>query len=420
MREILQDINQENLKGDSELKGMIPVFSRSLLPENIDRSLKDKEKRNRRALAISKSADFNIFDYQEYSRPIQAIINDFRAYMKSCYANPIYNHFKVQTKQGAQEHYTRLKNRFMSNRNVLDVLQRFQNLNQGIPSVFLTLTYDRSHSPGDSWELSAKDWNRFMTRLKAERKKQGLSNDFEYLYVLEAQASGHAHIHALLVGDALLEGSPDGKAWLYWNGSSRDFKDAQSKHSRIKSLESFWKQGFTYINKSKDHQDIKSPIGYMFKYLLKTFYYSKISEDYQENDRKKDLLGKAFLHAYRKRSFNKSRGLLEYLEANYKETFDVELTEEPETEQISIELFRHVKYGTLSSKVILTRKTEGYHTDIADSKYIMLDGKMSLNPEYFDEFGKPWYTGEPPGEKLSQYWRLRRIAHTLEVEPYDL
>lgn len=416
LKAIIEDITGDDTRAGFDPRFPVPVFSRSILPEHLDRTIKDREKRLRLGMHTVRMADFDIYSYAEYSRPIQAIINEFRAYMKACYSNPIYNHFKVQTKTGNEEHYTRLKNRFMSNRNVLDVLQRFQNLKQDIPAVFLTLTYDRTSSPGQTWEKSAGDWNRFYTRLKAERKKQGLSNDFEYLYVLEAQESGHAHIHALIMGPGLLDGSPDGKPYLYWNGNAKDFKDAQARYSKVKSLEAFWKNGFTYVNKSKDRQDIRSPIGYMFKYLLKTFYYSKATEEYTDKDRKKDLLGKAFLHAYRKRSFNKSRGLIAFLEANYKETFDVELTEEPETEQLSIELFKHVSYGTLTTRVIINRRSEGYHTDIVEPKYIMQpDGKMGLNPEYFDEFGRPYYIEDKAGEKL----RVFNVQYTYKTQAHE-
>lgn len=355
LKTMIEEIGLTDKKRDLNPR-TIPVWARTIQPEQIERTVKDRERKIRDHMNFKPSAleDFS------YSGQVQEVVNSFLAYMKSCYANPIFNHFTITNEKGTLDLNTRLKNRFMSNRNVLDVLGRFQNLREGVPSVFLTLTYSHDQTPGETWEHSAQDWHKFMVRLKHERKAKGLSNDFQYLYVLEAQESGHAHIHALIMGPGLLDGSRDGKPWLFWNGKYDDIQDAQSKHSRVKSLESFWKHGFTYVNKAKGgHEDIRNPIGYMFKYLLKTFYYNKKGEDYTDKESDKDTLGKAFLHAYRKRSFNRSRGLLDYLEENYKETFDVEIEEirDSVVKQVGVEVFTHIPPRFLNTKI---KKKEGW------------------------------------------------------------
>ena len=329
------------------------VFVRSIKSEQIRRGISKNLQALRQQMVKDQVVKANLDHSWDYSLEIQKVVWAFQEYMKACWRNPLYNKISIKTKNGEEIVYSRLNNRFQSNRNVLAVLEKFHNLKRNIPAVFLTLTYNRKSSLSDTWKNVAKDWNRFWTRVKAERKKIGLGSDFQYLYVLEAQSDGYVHLHALIFGDDLL--NKQGKVWLWENGDYSDIEEAQSPRSDLKTLESFWKQGFTYVNGVKKNGEIMSPVGYMFKYLLKTYYYSEGS-DYTSSEKKKDLLGKSMLWLYRKRSFNRSRGLITFLQKNQDNTFDIEIEEKGEGKQISVDFWSYRKDKFFREKVAVKKE----------------------------------------------------------------
>lgn len=57
---------------------------------------------------------------------------------------------------------------------------------------FLTLTITHDFTVAESWDRIMWAWNRFRGRVKEQY------GDFEYVWVIEAQQSGHAHLHVLM------------------------------------------------------------------------------------------------------------------------------------------------------------------------------------------------------------------------------
>lgn len=181
-------------------------------------------------------------------------------------------------------------NRFQSNRNIRPLSEALNNY-EG-PGVFLTLTINHEIVPNlkNAWEGISKRWNIFMTRLS---KELGVPRkDIHYIWVLEAQANGYPHIHALFLGID----------WLFWAGKKKEWIN-DNPHS--KNLKHFWKWGSVYVNSTRSGESVKSPIDYMMKYIRKTF-------DPYSDDSKKELT-QALLWAFKKRSWNTSRGILAYL-----------------------------------------------------------------------------------------------------------
>ena len=198
-------------------------------------------------------------------------------------------------------------NRYQSNRNIKPISELLEILSTfNIPSIMLTLTYDPSfRTQRESWELVSKDFNRFLTRLKIEiAKQQGIKvKDLKmpYIRVLEAQHDingenyGYAHIHILFFG----------MDYLYWNGNHEEYEFIKSGHPIRKSIESFWKLGYTSVNKTASGENIRNPVNYLMKYIRKTWG--------SWND--EAVLTKAMLWAFNKRTFDVSRKFGEYVKS---------------------------------------------------------------------------------------------------------
>ena len=404
------------------------VFVRSIEPAQIRRGISQNLQVLRQQMVKDQVSKANLDHSWDYSFEVQKVVWAFQEYMKKCWRNPLYNKISIETKNGEEIVYPRLSNRFQSNRNVLGILQRFHNLRRNIPAVFLTLTYNRKSTLAETWKDVAKDWNRFWTRVKLERKKIGLGIDFQYMYVLEAQSDGYVHLHALIFGDDLL--NKQNKVWLWENGDYENIDRAQAPRSDLKTLESFWKKGFTYINGVRKNAEIMSPVGYMFKYLLKTYYYSEGS-DYTSDEKKKDLLGKSMLWLYRKRSFNRSRGLIAFLEKNQDNTFDVEIEQKGEGKQVSVDFWSYRREGFFREKVAVEREKMSDDPTFAhtytkadlqalEDEYI-INGSLSLEKKWAmkrlsanPEHDIIVYRKIPIPEAFLEYREIRRILSTSE------
>ena len=267
------------------------VITKSYKPNEIshNRDLQDLAKGFLKDRDKHKLEDFSDLDN---------VINSFRNWLGSCYAKPkvLHAHGPYENDYGQetelQASWSAL-NRFQSDRNIKPLSEALANYKG--KGVFLTLTVDHSKVKGlkDAWINISKAWNKFMTRLSKELNVP--RKDIKYIWVLEAQGNGYPHIHALFLGID----------WLFWAGNKQEWIN-DNPHS--KNLKHFWGLGSVFVNSTKSDDNIKNPISYMMKYIRKTF------DPYSEDDKKE--LTQAMLWAFNKRSWNTSRGILDYL--NYK------------------------------------------------------------------------------------------------------
>ena len=211
------------------------------------------------------------------------IIGQFRAWLDRSYAHPVVFHAHKNDKEKTWI----ARNRFQSDRNTNDLSQALENYKGR--GVFLTLTVDpKKISLFDAWKSIAKHWNKFVVRLKIESGQSKLN----YIWVLEAQANGYPHIHALFLGID----------YLYRAGSKAEWEN-DNAHS--KNLKHFWGLGSIFINKTAKGKGVNNPVNYLMKYIRKTF-------DIRSDDDKKEWT-QSLLWTFNKRSFNLSRGFYKFL-----------------------------------------------------------------------------------------------------------
>ena len=137
------------------------------------------------------------------------------------------------------------------------------------------------------------------------------------------------------------------------------------------------------------------------------------------------------LWLYRKRSFNRSRGLIAFLEKNQDSTFDVEIEQKGEGKQVSVDFWSYRKEGFFREKVAVEREKMPDDPTFAhiytkadlqalEDEYII---NGSLSPE------KKWamkrlsadpehdvivYRKIPVSEAFVEYREIRRILSTSE------
>ncbi len=203
----------------------------------------------------------------------------------------------VQVTVGAESDSTYrtfpMLNRYQSNRNYAELRDALLDVRQDMPCVFLTLTYARDIPLDEALLNVTKDWNRFTARLRHE-----LGRLPEYLMTVEFQQDGYPHIHALFFNTS----------YLFENGVWKDIQDARSSYASVKTIESMWKRGITYINRTRRGAEVRSPVGYMMKYISKEWGAGRDSPE--------STLNHALMWITGRRSFNTSRALLPFLRAN--------------------------------------------------------------------------------------------------------
>ena len=246
-------------------------------------------------------------EYFDIHKGPKAITDKFLTYMETCSANRKFLAASLRNGQGEKHIFWEALNRYQSNRNVKPISELLEILSlYNIPSIMLTLTYDPGNrSQRESWELVSKDFNRFLTRLKIEiAKERGISvKDLQlpYIRVLEAQHDlngknyGYAHVHVLFFG----------VDYLYWNGNHEEYEFVKTGRPIRKSIESFWKLGYTSVNKTASGQNILNPVNYLMKYIRKTW----------ESWNDEAVLTKAMLWAFNKRTFDVSRKFGDYVKS---------------------------------------------------------------------------------------------------------
>ena len=244
----------------------------------------------------------------------KAIVDKFLDYMDKTSINRKFLAAKYTGEDDSHNIFWEALNRYQSNRNIKPISELLEILSTfNIPSIMLTLTYDPScRTQRESWELVSKDFNRFLTRLKIEiAKQQGIEvKDLKmpYIRVLEAQHDlngenyGYAHIHILFFG----------MDYLYWNGNHEEYEFIKSGHPIRKSIESFWKLGYTSVNKTASGENIRNPVNYLMKYIRKTWG--------SWND--EAVLTKAMLWAFNKRTFDVSRKFGDYVKSVVERSLD--------------------------------------------------------------------------------------------------
>ena len=249
------------------------------------------------------------------ARFVSAAKSLFRSYMGMCEHTHLWK--TVRTDADGELHTSPLRNRFQSNRNYQELRDALFDLAPTTKAVFLTLTYDRKIVPSltDALLMLNADWNRFLSRLRAE-----LGPLPPYLMTLEFQRDGYPHIHALFFG---IE-------YLFENGTHLMYADATQKRSSVKSIESFWKKGYSYINRTKRGATVHSPVAYMMKYISKEWGWGRGSEE--------STLNHAMLWITGKRCFNTSRSLMNFLKANSERPVQSRIDDSPDTEKTDAKL----------------------------------------------------------------------------------
>lgn len=230
---------------------------------------------------------------------IENVKRAFKKWLNKYYTNP-----KVAQCHGSRENekvYFKLTNRFIAPMRNIRHLSNALNNYKG-KGVFLTLTYSHDIPLKDAWQNIAKDWNRFLTRMKIELKNSGTAGTLHYIRVIEAQENGYPHIHALFLGIDYLYNAGNKVEW-----------DNDNPHS--KNIKHFWNRGSVFINRTKSGEKIRNSINYAMKYIRKTW----------TDDNEKSELTKAMLWAFNKRSWDTSRGLMEFLNAQPKPKSDLKL-----------------------------------------------------------------------------------------------
>ena len=272
--------------------------------------------RNRKEIQelLDNGSDPGELEFFDKHKGPKAIVDKFLDYMDKTSINRKFLAAKYTGEDDSHNIFWEALNRYQSNRNIKPISELLEILSTfNIPSIMLTLTYDPScRTQRESWELVSKDFNRFLTRLKIEiAKQQGIEvKDLKmpYIRVLEAQHDlngenyGYAHIHILFFG----------MDYLYWNGNHEEYEFIKSGHPIRKSIESFWKLGYTSVNKTASGQNINNPVNYLMKYIRKTWG--------SWND--EAVLTKAMLWAFNKRTFDVSRKFGDYVKSVVERSLD--------------------------------------------------------------------------------------------------
>lgn len=272
---------------------------------------RERNRKEIQELLDNGSAPGELEFYDTHKGP-NAIVDKFLAYMDRTTSSHKYLVAEYADERGPHRVFWEALNRYQSNRNVKPVSELLEILSVfNVPSIMLTLTYDPDfRTQRQSWELVSKDFNRFLTRLKIEiAREQGIEvKDLQlpFIRVLEAQHDpdggnyGYAHIHVLFFG----------MDYLYWNGNHEEYEFIKSGHPIRKSIESFWKLGYTSVNRTASGQNIRNPVNYLMKYIRKTWG--------SWND--EALLTKAMLWAFNKRTFDVSRKFGDYVKSVVQES----------------------------------------------------------------------------------------------------
>jgi hypothetical protein len=143
-------------------------------------------------------------------------------------------------------------------------------------SVLLTLTYNPEKFEWDLVEISRnanKELHRFMILLKYHFEKEGRRFP-EYLKTSEFMKNGLIHFHIVFFGVARL---------FDW-----------------REIEKYWKNGYIWINRTKDKKKIRNAISYVAKYITKTL----------DVKNKKHELTRAMNWLFDIRNYSNSRGLI--------------------------------------------------------------------------------------------------------------
>ena len=327
-----------------------------------------------RALLINTIHNLESFGPQgQYTEAINQVIQSFRDWRRMYTIHPkvLHSHLidinneVIRNKHGEVKSASWIAtNRFDDNRNIYDLSTALKNYLG--PGVFLTLTINPNYTDkeGDmtlprAWQTIAKEWNRFLTRLKHEivgskklnipkskRKKSPFNlNNLQYVWVLEAQQNGYPHIHALFLGID----------WLFNVGNKEEWLE-DGPHS--KNLKHFWKVGSVFINKTASGMNIQSPVNYLMKYIRKTF------NKQPDSDNKKELT-QALLWAFNKRSFNVSRGLFDFLKYDRASGSNVKVQPSLVQEELSDDLMS--VFGPTDREMsIAAAKNTKIHSHMAD------------------------------------------------------
>ncbi len=363
---------------------------------------------------------------------INNVLKKFREWRRSYWSSPKNLHAHGYTEKGELREKTwHALNRFETNRNIENLSEALKNYRG--KGVFLTLTVDHTKSLRESWETIAQDWHKFITRLVIEltndliknyERKRGypLSREkrkelraklkthdfFHYIYVLEAQGNGYPHIHALFLG----------LDWLYYAGNKHDW---QNDNPHSKNLKHFWHRGSVFVNSTKSGQNINSPVNYLMKYIRKTF-------DRSPDDNGKKELTQAMLWAFNKRSFNTSRGLLNFLKFEKKPKEIVyELHGMAHFEDITGKTTPLIRIETIKPEIHTEPELEVLTIDDIPELEI-LAGEMRITPQelkalnwltYAKNHGKNWTFNLNRDGIRDRDKRLRMLIKRLRAKPKD-
>ena len=177
--------------------------------------------------------------------------------------------------------------------------------------LFITYTVDpKEYSKEQAWKIIPKNFNSDITNL---RNKFG---HIDYISVLEAQANGYPHIHALI---------------RFKEISFRKIYHHKSRTYRLKDwkvinrIKACWKMGFVDVQAVYSKKEALAYLDKMFNYLSKdnerTIEYAKKKLTKEQIDQlmnelakadKKIILGLALASLFNKHSFSLSRELLKY------------------------------------------------------------------------------------------------------------
>jgi len=168
---------------------------------------------------------------------------------------------------------------------MIDLQKKYSNA----MAVMVTLTLDPEQykSKWEMWTTIKKDFNRFMSDVRAYFKRKGYEMP-PYLATIEAMkgreengyiARGNPHIHVVFFGVARL---------MDW-----------------RRLRDYWGKGHVYVNRTPEGEKVRKPINYVTKYIIKTFTDVDGSLSLQQ----------ALVWFFSVRSYTCSRGLVRPLNA---------------------------------------------------------------------------------------------------------
>lgn len=303
---LIDDLLQKHkleLTNDILVNPNVPTWSDSGIKEYLD-IFKVEEWNVRREKYIKdiedlEDRDFNLKHFvQEKFGFYLDDIKGCRAYVLGVDYEKRYHGFEVFNRYG-KEYAKNVKNHFDQLKDAgiisIDYTKSKKHIRVRIntdKSVFLTLTFDNMKVKNKqyAWEILTEEWNRFKTALFY------YTGHLEYIMTVEAQKRGMPHIHVLFFGTS----------YLLPNGTSEEYKNLNKngviedkKGNRI-TIESLWKNGYTFVNKTKSGKSIKRPLNYMFKITDGSVC-------------KKGSITQAFLWFFNRRAFNVSRGLGNWL-----------------------------------------------------------------------------------------------------------